>query len=281
MRCPYCVSEIADEAVACPRCARDLYLFKPLLAKIEQLEKTVAQQAHVVAAASLERIAALERELAAIKAQQADLVPVEVELHGARPVAAQESPADFYAALLKVLLPALALLLMAHGVLLFMYDAKSIYLRIATILIPMPFGFLLAVHHPGRLGMSAAAGFATAALAVLGMLTITSTIDKVPLLPQDVRDWRETLEYVVSIGLAFTTGFMAGEFLPALRRQQDKPPNRIVLMISKALVPDSEGNLGVITAAKKIDKMVKTAAPALTGVASLYAGVKAFLGALG
>jgi hypothetical protein len=30
MRCPYCISEIDDAALACPHCARDLYLFKPL-----------------------------------------------------------------------------------------------------------------------------------------------------------------------------------------------------------------------------------------------------------
>src|SRR5688572_22413954 len=73
MRCPYCVSEIDDQALACPRCARDLYLFKPLLAKIGELEKTVAEQAKTE-----ERIAALEQELAAIKAGGVQALPAEV-----------------------------------------------------------------------------------------------------------------------------------------------------------------------------------------------------------
>jgi len=77
MRCPYCVSEIADEALACPRCARDLYLFKPLLEKLAQLEKTVAEQAKAAAANSETRIAALEKELAELKAQTAGAVPVD------------------------------------------------------------------------------------------------------------------------------------------------------------------------------------------------------------
>ena len=38
MRCPYCVSDIADEALACPNCTRDLYLFKPLLERIKNGE---------------------------------------------------------------------------------------------------------------------------------------------------------------------------------------------------------------------------------------------------
>src|SRR6185295_11203698 len=196
MRCPYCVSEIADEALACPRCAHDLYLLKPLLEKIAGLEKTVKEQSKAMAASAPERIAALEQELAALKAEQADLVPVEVEMPPRQ--APRESSHEYYVALLKVLLPALALLLAAHGVLLFMYDVKPLYLRVATILIPMPFGFLLAKHFPGRLGTSAAAGFATAILAVMGMLAITATIDKVPFLPQGARDWKETLEYVLS-----------------------------------------------------------------------------------
>ena len=281
MRCPYCVSEIDDQALACPRCARDLYLFKPLLAKIEQLEKTVTEQARAVAANSMERIAALEKELAALKAEKADLVPVEVEIEVPKPSAAKESSGAFYKALLQVLFPALVLLLLAHGLLLFAYDVKPLYLRIATIVIPMPFGFLLAMHHPGRLGVSAAAGFVTAILAVFGMLAITAYIDKVPLLPQDMRDWKETLEYVLSIGLAFSTGFMAGEFLPTLRQQQEKPPNRVVMLISKAMVRDADGNLGIVKAYQRVDKIVKTATPAITGAASFYAGIKGFLGDLG
>lgn len=281
MRCPYCVSEIADEALACPRCARDLYLFKPLLAKIEQLEKTVTEQARAISANSTERITALEQELAALKAEKADLVPVEVEIEELKPVPTRESSAAFYRALLQVLFPALALLLLAHGLLLFTYDVKPLYLRLATIVIPMPFGFLLAMHHPGRLGTSAAAGFATAILAVFGMLAITAIIDKVPLLPQDARDWRETAEYVLSIGLAFSSGFMAGEFLPALRRQQDKPPNRVVMMISRAMVRNEDGKVNIVKTAEKINKIAKTAGPAITGAASFYAGVKGFLGDLG
>ena len=39
MHCPDCTSEISDAALVCPVCTRDLYLFKPLLQKIDALEK--------------------------------------------------------------------------------------------------------------------------------------------------------------------------------------------------------------------------------------------------
>ena len=44
MHCPYCVSDINDGAVVCPICRRDLYLFKPLLERIDVLEKQLAAQ---------------------------------------------------------------------------------------------------------------------------------------------------------------------------------------------------------------------------------------------
>lgn len=275
MRCPYCVSEIDDQALACPRCARDLYLFKPLLEKISQLEKTVAEQAKAVAASAEARIVALEKELANLKAQRAEAIPVEVEVVSP----AQRAP-GYAGALLQALLPVLILLVAAHWLMLFVFDARPLYLRITTMLIPLPFGYLLASHQGGRLWTSAAAGFATAIVAVFGMLVVTASIDKVPILPQEAREFRETLEYIASIGLAFTTGVMLGEFMPAFREKGSRP-HRVVLLLSRAFVPDEEGTLGIEKAAKKLDKLVKAATPAATGAASIYAGIKAFLGDLG
>jgi hypothetical protein len=268
MRCPYCVSEIADEALACPHCAHDIYLFRPLQEKIARLEQTVAEQAKAIAVSPEQRVAALEAELAELRAQGA-----------ARPASAPQGD-GYVGAIFQALLPVLVLLLVAHGVLLFMYDVKPLYLRIATILLPMPFGFLLARHYPGRLWRSAAAGFAMAVLAVWGMLTITSTMDKVPLLPQDARDWRETLEYIASIGLAVLTGLLAGEFYAAYQQSKIEPP-RIVLLIAKAVTPNADGEFGIERVAKRIDKVYKAATPVATGAASIYAGIKAFFGELG
>ncbi len=42
MRCPYCASQIDDAALACPHCTRDLYLFRPLLARIEAEAAAIA-----------------------------------------------------------------------------------------------------------------------------------------------------------------------------------------------------------------------------------------------
>lgn len=277
IRCPYRVSEVNDAALVCPRCTRELYLFRPLLEKLGQLEKAIAEQANGIAAGAEARIAALEAELVAMKAERAQAIPVEVTVQPSHP----EAPAPhFLFAALQALVPVLALLLVAHGVLLFVYDVKPLYLRLATILIPVPFGFLLAMHHPTRLWPSAGAGFLAAALAVLGMLVITATIDRVPVLPQDLRDWRETLEYVASIGLAFFAGLLGGQVYAAFKLKKVQP-GRVVLLIARAVTPNEDGEFGIERAAKRLDKVVKAATPVATGATSLYVGLKAFLGTLG
>jgi len=276
MRCPYCVSEIDDAALACPRCARDLYLFKPLLEKIGQLEKAVAEQAKAAAANSEARIAALEKALAELKAAQASTIPVEV----VSTPAAQPPGSGYLPALAQALVPALILLLAAHGFLLFVYDVKPLYLRIATILIPVPFGYLLALHYPERFNLSVIAGFGLALAGVLGMLSVTAIIDKVPLLPQEVREWRETIEYALSIGLAFATGLLLGKYR-AHRNLEAAQKNRFVLLLARAFVPNEEGKLGIEKVAKKLTKLQEAVTPAATGAASIYAGIKVFLGDLG
>jgi len=281
MRCPYCVSEIADEALACPRCARDLYLFKPLLAKIEQLEKTVAEQAAAVSANSEVRIAALEQELAALKAERAGAAEAAAAvIEAVEPPAPEATPPGYAAAVAQSLIPTLLLLLLAHWVMLFVYDVKPLYLRVATILIPVPFGFLLASQFPNEFRKSVFAAAALAFAGVFSMLTVTAVIDKVPLLPQDLRDLRETLEYVLSIALAFVTGLLLGEY-HARRKLAELKSNRMVLLLARAFVPNEEGKLGIEKAVKKLTKLQEAVTPAATGAASIYAGVKAFLGDFG
>lgn len=283
MRCPYCVSEIADEALVCPRCTRDLYLFKPLLEKIGQLEKAVAEQAAAAVANADARIAALEQEVAALKAAPVPAIAAEVAAEvqaELAPAAPAGTPAGYWASVAQALVPTLLLLVFAHWLMLFVYDVKPLYLRVATILLPVPFGFLLASRFPDEFRKSVAAAAALAFASVLSMLAVTAAIDKVPLLPQDLRDVRETLEYVLSIALAFVTGLLLGEY-HARRKLAELRTNRVVLLLARAFVPNEEGKLGIEKAVKKLTKLQEAVTPAATGAAAVYAGIKAFLGQLG
>jgi len=182
-RCPYCTASVSPQALVCQTCRRDFYLFKPLQARIEALESSLAQ-AQTVALADQQRIAELQARL--------DWAAAHPGLGAPDGIATQAR--SYWVSLLLSLLPALLLLVAAHAVLLFVYDLKPLYLRIASVLIPLPFGVALLLWHPRRMTRSALCGFGKAALAVLAMLQVTAMIDKVPLLPQDLRELREVLE---------------------------------------------------------------------------------------
>lgn len=257
MRCPYCVSEIAAEALACPHCTRDLYLFKPLLERIEKLEAKLGAQS-----AAGTRVAELEKQLAA--------------LGGGR--APAESAADrYWTSLALATVPALLLLVAAHYSLLFLLDARPLYLRLLTLLIPVPFGFALFVWHPHRLRASAIAGFVLALLAVAAMLVTTALIDKVAVLPENARDWRESGEYALGMGLAFFTGLLLGKW--RYRRLQVSPrPSRLAIFCAELFATGKDGELGMVRVANRIQKIVTALTPIATGAASVYAGIKSLIG---
>jgi hypothetical protein len=285
MRCPYCASEVPQAAIVCPHCTRDFYLFKPLLERLEHLESRLAEQSQPDTATYEARIAALEHALEALEAKQAAAivaVPVATGVHGTASRAGQGmSPVSgrthYWASLMLALSPSLALLLAAHIVLLFVYDVKPLYLRMASILIPIPFGFALFAWHPHRFRISATAGFGMAIVAVWLMLVTAAYVDNVPIMPQSVRDVREILEYMASIGLAFLTGLLLGKL--RYRRLHVSPePNRHAVFLAELFTSDKDGELGVLRLASRIQKALATLTPIGAWVASIYAGIKALVG---
>jgi len=267
MQCPYCISSINDAAVVCPVCRRDLYLLKPLQEKVTELEKKV-KEGDAARNKELEaRLAELEGKLN--QREIAALQPVEVP-----------EPAKPRSYLLSVLLAALvslALLLAAHGLIVILYDLKTLYLRIASLLIPLPFGFALYVWHPRRFWTSSTVAVVFACLAVLGMSAITGHVDKVPVLPENLREWREFIEYAASITFSFVTGLFLGKLR---HHQSQKPaqPSRLVVLIAQLFAKHEDGQLGVQKLVAKITTIAGTAAPALSGAVSVYTGIKAVLG---
>ena len=281
MRCPYCASEVPQAAIVCPHCTRDFYLFKPLLERVELLETRL--QTEELTHES--RIAALERQISELKAAQPAGAGVAAVIasgeapapSGGTPLFSVRKTRRYWVSLALALGPALALLIAAHVVLLFVYDVKPLYLRIASMLIPIPFGFALLVWHPDRFRSSAVGGFAMAVIAVWLMLVTTALVDDVPVVPQTVRDVREVLEYMASIGLAFLTGLLLGK-LRYRRLATKSEPGRLVVLLAELFTTDKEGELGVLRLAGRIQKMIATLTPIGTGVASVYAGIKALFG---
>ncbi len=194
MNCPYCISAIDDAALACPHCTRDLYLFKPLLARIQSLESALADAAARIGSLEARPMVAPAGEANAAVVQQQD--------------AAAALVLPMFPTWLLLAIP-LALLLIAHFIVVVVLDSNELWLRLASLAIPLPFGFLLLRGSQGGawarpLLMSAG----VSALAVLGMNIALGLSFNSALLPVSAHDWRETGFYAASIFLSFVTGMV-------------------------------------------------------------------------
>jgi hypothetical protein len=176
MECPFCLEDFNDEALVCKGCGRDLRLVRPLIdenlalvARVEELQTRV------------------ERARVAVK-------------RATEPIAFWSSHSAIYVAAPVILLIA------AHFLIVVILDISPLYLRFASMAIPLPFGFALLWCSRQGIRWSVLAGTCIGILSVGGMLIVVALIDNAPVLPVTFRDWRETLEYVASIALATVTG---------------------------------------------------------------------------
>lgn len=265
MKCPYCVSDISDAALACPQCGRDLYLFKPLLEKIATLEERLKNLPEVEALAA--RVQALEARLSG-----SDSLPEPSSEAQDDPTAARRL--GEWGALWGV---PLLLLLGAHALITIVYDLNTLYLRVVSLLIPLPFGFVLTALRRRHFGFALLAAFGMAALAVLGMSAMTGVADNTPVWPENVREWREFVEYAASVGFSYTTGMLLGGVLRR-RRQAELEESRQSLAFKLARLLSEENADKLHARVRKLNDLSGSLTAAATTVASIYTGLQGVLG---
>jgi hypothetical protein len=254
MECPFCAETIKDEALVCKHCSRDLRVVRPLLLEIQDI------------VAELDR---LRRDL---------------DRAGAR-LQRTKYPVRYFTLLFALYVAAPAVLLVAaHIAVTIVMNVSPLYLRLASVIIPVPFGFLtFPIHKVGFRG-ALVLGALLAALSVLCMLTVTGLNDHVPILPDSSGEWREVFEYGASIALAFGSGNILGvmvfQVFPRILSQGGKP-NAAAFTVAR-LLGQHVGEEQLRRRARLIQDLMQTVGPlagvVMTAAGSVYAGLKGVMG---
>lgn len=263
MDCPYCYSELHPEALVCKTCLKDLYLYKPLLSKIELLESQTTKAASEEYEA---KIAVLESQIIALQVPPVLPKPVS-KAHKIYSVLREFT--------IFLLIPLMGLLL-AHWLITIVYDTKMLYLRVISILLPMPFGFFLFSKKKRSFVTWVIAILLLSALTVLGMSYVNSLVDHSLILPQNNLELREFFEYAVSIGFSFTTGMVLGHLAFQIvreRKDMEKLKNSQANM--------NNGVTGkveiVVRKVTKLNEVMSIFMAVITTLVSIYTGLKTIL----
>jgi len=262
MECVYCLSPVDENANVCKVCTRDLYLFRPLLEKVKELESKLAEHQDPIELKI--RIEELEAELASERLQ-----------------AASNKPASLWRVLADIaqfIFIPLALLLLTHALVTVVYDINMLYLRIVSMVLPLPFGiFLFNTRQRSVLAWFLGTA-ALAALSVIGMSSITAWVDQTPVLPQSMVEWREFIEYAASITFSFLTGMLLGGMSyhrkHRVRTKRDAP---FLTALVGSFTKGKSSPKDIHETIKKLEEFGASLVAAGTTAMSIYTGLKAFM----
>jgi len=171
----------------------------------------------------------------------------------------------------------LLLLLLAHWLITVVYDTKMIYLRIVSMVLPLPFAYALFKRHAHSLMPWFIGVIFLAIASVIGMSWITSLVDHSPIWPQNLFEWKEVLEYSASIAFSFLTGMLLGGVTYASKQRRRKAGLHPLL---KSLANEN-GDISISSvhgSMKALQEYGGTIVALGTTALSIYTGLKGIIG---
>jgi hypothetical protein len=261
MECVYCFSTVDDKANVCKVCKRDLYLFQPLLEKVKELEGKLAEHQDPVELRA--RVDELEAQLAAERVQAERK---------------QATPWRVLADICQFIFIPLVLLLLAHALVTVVYDINMLYLRIVSMVLPLPFGIYLFKSRQRSILAWFLGTAVLAAASVIGMSAITGWVDQTPVLPQSMVEWREFIEYATSITFSFLTGMLLGGMsYHRKHRVRVKKEAPFLMALVAGFTKGNSSPKDIHDTIKKLEEMGGSLVAAGTTAMSIYTGLKAFM----
>jgi len=262
MKCPYCLSEIDQEAVVCKVCTRDVYLFKAMMAKVDDLESRLA--AVPSQPVYEQRIRELESELAERINQPKE----------------EKSIFKIIFEIVAFIGVPLILLLLSHVLITIVYDTKMLYLRLISMILPLPFGYFLFQKESRPLFPWFLGVIFLALVSVIGMSWATSIVDGTPVWPQNLFEWKEVLEYSASIAFSFLTGMLIGGavYLGRIRRRNAVLLNSVTKTLIHGLASEKLSVKNIGTLVKKLEEYGGMVVAVGTTAVSIYTGLKGIIG---
>jgi hypothetical protein len=228
------------------------------------------------------KIASLEGQLAAVPSQEVNelrIAELEFLLDEQTQKLVNRSLLTWVMDIVRYLIVPLLLLLLAHWLITVVYDTKMVYLRLISMILPLPFAYFLFKGHAHKLFPWFVGVVFLAISSVIGMSWITSLVDRSPVWPQNFFEWKEVLEYSASIAFSFLTGMLLGGV--AYASKQRRRQAGIMNMLIKVASTHSGGGAsiqGVHGLMKSLQEYGGTVVALGTTAVSIYTGLKGIIG---